>query len=182
MASIDFNPLEPGRFGRVILRRRGNRVFFAAPPRPRKGPGVARNKQAFLEAAAYSKAIFAHAQRRAPYETNAAKLRRPLYPLIMSDFLKQPVIRGVDLAGYGGRAGDAVVVQTRVDLDIAEVAVTVRGSDGEPIENGTAVRAGDAFRYVATTTVPAGTAIVVEITVRDRDGLAVPRAVPLTVA
>src|ERR1043166_4721300 len=103
MPSIDFNPLAP-RFGRVVLRRHGDRMFFSRPP-VRSGPpspALVHQNLRFREAVAYSKGIFGVPERRAPYEAAAEKTRQPVFATIMTGFLKNPIIRDVKLDGYHG--------------------------------------------------------------------------------
>ena len=85
MASIDFNPLVP-RFGRVVLRRRGDRLFFSRPP-VRSGPVspvTAQQALRFREAVAYAKGILGVPARRAPYEPDAEKNQQSVYITIMA--------------------------------------------------------------------------------------------------
>src|SRR4051812_1502115 len=100
MPSIYFNPLVLNSFGRVVLRRRGDKVFFARPPRERKGPGVARNVQMFREATTCAKLVFAHPVRRAPFDVLAKARGQQTYHVILADFLKRPLLRNVDVTTF----------------------------------------------------------------------------------
>ena len=181
MPSIDFNPLAP-RFGRVVLRRVGDRMFFSRPP-TRSGPvspASAQHALRFREASAYAKGILGVPERRAAYEAAAEKNHQSVYITIMTGFLKNPIIRDVKIDGYHGHAGDVLVVQARTDLSLA-VHVMLRRPDDTMVEEGDAVLTAGEYRYTATQVVPAGTALFADVTVSDPDDLAVKRTVPLTV-
>jgi hypothetical protein len=183
MASIDFNPLVP-RFGRVVLRRVGDRMIFTRPA-VRSGavpPAIARQAQRFREAAAYSKGILDLPARRQPYEVAAEKSGQRVFPTIMTDFLTKPIIRDVKIDGYHGHIGDVIAVLARADLNLATVHVRLRKPDDTVVEEGDAVLASAEYRYTATQNVPAGTDVFADVTVRDTDGLEVKRSVPVTVA
>ena len=182
MPSIDFNPLVP-RFGRVVLRCHGDRMFFSRPPQ-RSGPlspAVAQQTLRFREAAAYAKGILDVPARRAYYEPIAEENQQSVYITIMSDFLKKPVIRDVKTDGYHGHTGDVIAVLARTDLNLAAVHVALRRDDDTVLEEGDAVLASGEYRYTATQDVPAGTSLFADVTVRDTDGLEVTRSVSLAV-
>ena len=182
MASIDFNPLLP-RFGRVVLRRVGDRMVFSRPP-VRRGPlspALVQQTGRFREAATYSKGIFGVPERRAPYEADAEKNGQQVYATIMAEFLKNPVIRDVKIDGYHGHTGDVIAVLVRTDLNLATVHVRLRKPDDTMVEEGDAVLAAGEYRYTATQDVPAGAALFADVTVRDTDGLEVTRSVSLAV-
>ena len=184
MPSIHFDPHIPGEMARVVLRRVGNRQVFTKPPARSTKPPTAKAlaaRVAFTEAAAYSVAIFRHPERRAPYVELAASRNQQVFPTIMTDFLAKPLIRSVDLGGYHGQVGDAIVVRTRDDIVIAEVQVALRRADDAAIESGNAVVQADGFRYVATKAVPDDAVVFIDLTVRDADNLEVKRTVSLTV-
>ena len=183
MAFIDFNPLVP-RFGRVVVRRRGDRLFFSRPPVRRRplSPTTVQQALRFREAVTYAKGIFALPARRVPYEAAAEKKQQAVFATIMSDFIKNPVIRDVKTDDYHGHTGDALAVLTRSDLALATVHVKLRRADATVVEEGDAVLAAGEYRYTATQDAPAGTALFAEVTVRDTDGLEVTRSVPLGVA
>lgn len=187
MASIYFDPSQPGCLGRVVLRRRGDKVVFARPPRERQGPGVARNVEGFREATAYTKAVFAHPARRAPYEEPARAAGQQVFHFILASFLKYPVIRGIDASGFQGRAGDAIVVRTRVGLAIGFVRVDLRTAGRVPLIGGVAeplgTTDGPTFRFALPhdLNLNAGATVHAEIVVRDTDGLELIRTLRLAV-
>jgi hypothetical protein len=183
MPSIDFNPLAP-RFGRVVLRRYGNRMVFSRPP-TRNGtlsPAVVRQNLRFREAAAYSKGIFGVPARRAPYEAAAEEQHQPVFATIMAEFAKNPVIRDVKTDGYHGHTGDVIAVLARADLNLATVHVRLRKPDDTVLEEGDAVLASGEYRYTAIHDAPAGADVFADVTVRDTDGLEVKRSVQVTVS
>jgi hypothetical protein len=187
MASIYFNPHLPAERGRVILRRFGNRQIYAAAPIRRNTPptpAMLAHRTTFAESAGYAAAVSRHPQRRLAFVDLAKAKGVPLYTVVLAEFLKNPVIREVQLGGYHGNVGEPVVVFHRSDLAIVEVRLVVRRSDsGLVIEEGVAALAPDGgWRYVATQAVPAGTELSLTLTVTDEDEIKVTRTVPLVVA
>lgn len=185
MPSIYFNPHEPGALGRVVLRRVGDRVIFSRPPidrRPSNAPSALAARLRFNEAATYSKGVVDNPVRRAPYDAVAAEKKQPVFSVIMTDFLKSPVIQTVDTGGYHGQVGDALVVTARTDLPLAGLTVTLRRLDGTEVESGAATLTAGKWRYLATQAVPAGGALVLVVTVIDADGIEVSRTLPVIVA
>ena len=183
MASIHYNPHVPGELGRVILRRVGDKQIYVRPsvgPRRTTDP-MLEARQAFTEAAAYSKAVFRNPVRRAPFEATAAATGARVYTTIMTDFLTKPIIRDVKTDGYHGHTGDVLAVLARADLALASVHVVLRRADDNVVEEGDAMLAAGEYRYTATQDVPAGTALFADVTVRDTDGLEVKRSVLLAV-
>jgi hypothetical protein len=186
MASIYFNPHLPAERGRVILRRYGHRqIYVAAPIRTNTPPTPAMlaRRAKFTECCRYAGGVFRHPQRRLAFVDLAKAKGVPLYNAILTEFLKNPVIREVQLGGYHGNVGDPVVVFHRSDLAIVEVRLVVRRSDtGMLVEEGVAALAEDGgWRYVATQAVPAGTALSITLTLTDEDEIQVTRTVPLVV-
>ncbi len=184
MASIYFNPHLPQSYGQVVLRRRGDTVYFSRPPL-RDGtptPAMAGHQLVFADAVAYAKGIYAFAVRRAPYEADAKARNMPLFAFIMSGFLRDPIIKGIDTGGYHGNVGDAIVVRTRVDLPLASVTITLRQADGTEVESGASATSAGVWRYEAAKAVPAGSALTLRLVVEDDDGIQIVRTLPIVVA
>lgn len=187
MSSIYYNPKTPGQLGRVILRRIGNKVFYARGPVMRGvplSPAQAAHRLRFKEATAYARAIFGHPARLAPYQA-AADARGPgtnVFSGIVGEFLKNPLLRAVETGNYHGQVGDPIAIRVREDIAMSEVLVSLRRADYTPIENGAAVLDNGAFRYVATQAVPLGTEVVADVTLRDSDDLELKRSVTFVVA
>jgi hypothetical protein len=185
MPSIYFNPHEPGALGRVVLRRVGDKVVFSRPPidrRPSNAPNALAARLRFNEAATYSKGIVDSPTRRAPYDAVAADKKQPVFSVIMTDFLRSPVIQSVDTSGYHGQVGDALVVAARTDLPLVGVTMTLRRLDGTEVESGAATLTAGKWRYLATQEVPAGAALTLVVTVTDADGIELTRTLPVIVA
>lgn len=188
MAEINLNPLVEnvtGRYGRIILRRHRGKVFMARPPTQGDGPtspALLDVRRQFREASLYSKAVFALPDRRAPYEAMAEAADKGVFPTIMTDFLRKPVIRVVNTSGYHGQVGDPIDVRTRADLGIADVTVTLLGDYETVLESGAAVDVDGIWRYTATTAIAAGTAVTLTVTVKDGSNIELTRTLPLVVA
>jgi hypothetical protein len=183
MPAIHFNPLQPGALGRVILRRWGDKMIFARPPsvKPKATPARLRQRQRFVEASAYSKGLFNVPARLAPYEAIAEAKQQPLYSVVMTEFLRDPVIKAVVIDDYHGQVGDTLVVRTRMDLPLAKVTLALGGADDAEIETGEAAGRAGEWSYTASRPVPAGTTLALRVTVLDTDGIRIERTMPLMV-
>lgn len=105
-----------------------------------------------------------------------------MFSTIMADFLKESVIKAVEIGGYHGHVGDALVVRTRASLPIAGVTLALLQTDGTDVEVGAATNEAGEWRYVATKEVPAAAALTLEVRVTDADGIGLGRTLPVIVA
>ena len=74
---------------------------------------------------------------------------------------------------YKGKVGDAILIRAVDDIGLAEVDVTLTRSDGTNIETGKAVEQGvrsGHWTYTATTPVPLGNDIFIEVVGVDHAG------------
>ena len=108
------------------------------------------------------------------YASEAKKRQMRTCDLAMSDFLKDPVIAGVDVAKYNGRAGGWLLVVTGDDFKVVRVGVVFRNPAGQRIEEGFAVPAqgsvAKAWVYTADKDFASGQTLTIEVTATDRCG------------
>jgi hypothetical protein len=92
--------------------------------------------------------------------------------LIMSDFLTQPVIAGIDMTKFTGAVGGWLLVVTGDDFKVTRVGVAVRDATGRRVEEGFAVPVqgslAKTWMYTATKELAGGQVLTIEVTATDR--------------
>ena len=74
------------------------------------------------------------------------------------------------MSAFRGAVGDPIVIRARDDHAVMAVTVAVTDAAGVVLEQGAASAASGAWRYVATRSVAAGSAVTVTATATDRPG------------
>ena len=92
--------------------------------------------------------------------------------LAIRDAMRPPVVESMNLEGYAGKPGQLVRVKATDDFRVVEVKVTIRGPQGELIEEGLAELTADGtdWSYEAKVEVPAGQAVSVTAVAKDTPG------------
>lgn len=123
--------LRRARSGQTVLSRKPtfseDRVF---------SPAQQAHQQRFREAAAYAKQASKH---QPIYAELASKMRQPAYNVALADYMHPPEILAIDLAGYTGKAGQAIRIQARDDVKVACVSVKIVDANQRVIEQGLAI-------------------------------------------
>ena len=186
MGSINFHPWVQnvtGRYGRVFTRRHPSGKIITVMPRstpPSTSPTQAAFQARFKETAAYAARVLEHPTRRTPYEEQARESHKPAFALVMGEFLRNPLLRLVNTSAYHGQVGNPIDIRGRDDL-IASVDVVLRGEGEAELDFGDTTVVGGAWRFTAAATIPAGTALTVEVRVTDTSGIELVRRLPLVV-
>lgn len=161
-----------GRIGGLVCRQWQGGTYVTVRPtsgRRVRGAAEAATNDRFKEAVAAAR--HAPPEMIARYDERARQEGRSRFSIRTRDYLVPPRISAVFAGCYAGRVGDPVLVIARDDFEVKEVRVTLRRGDGTVVESGLAARVpGDVFRYDASTAVPAGTALQVEVTACDWPG------------
>ncbi len=182
------NALTQGLSGKVsglVFRQNANgTVSVGDAPRPSsKAPtaGALAQRQKFQQAAFYGRAVQQDPARKAAYETGIDANAPNAYIVAVSDYLKAPSIRQVDLAAYRGQPGDVITIQATDDFALAQVRVQIQNLDGTFVEEGpaTAEPDGFTFRYTATTANPSLAGDKILVTATDPPGNATTQEVTL---
>lgn len=186
MAKIELDPAFEafrGGLGNYVYRKTEDGVI-ASPRVNRTYPPTAGQlavRQRFATAAAYAKAVLAHAVQGPRYVAAAAEKGLRPAAFAVTDFLTPPEVTAIDAAGYHGAVGEAIVVQATDLFEVTGVAVAIRSAAGAVLEQGAAVLVEGTWRYLATTAIAAGTAVTLEAVATDRPGhtgtLSVPHVV-----
>lgn len=179
MAKVKLNPILEqiqGQVGDLVFKRYGDGVVISRKP-DLEGQVATEAQLAvrdrFREAALYGKMVMADAETKALYAEAAKAKGKPVFSLTVADFFNAPTVNEVDLSGYGGAVGDAIVIQATDDFDVAAVAVALTNAAGDVIEAGAAVETpADSGRWIysAQTAVAAGTTVRIGVTATDRPG------------
>lgn len=150
--------------------RNNTMYFFRRPGRDSVPAGQLEVRQRFRHAAAYAKWAKADPEMGAFYEGLAASRKVGLHALIMTDYLKAPVVETIDVSAFTGAAGGKIAVKASDDCGVVSVGVELRGPDGGLLEQGPAVYDRETWVYQPTGTYPAGTPVTITATAVDRPG------------
>jgi hypothetical protein len=77
-------------------------------------------------------------------------------------------VEEIDVSAYNGKIGDVLTILAVDDLEVVSVAVTIRDAAGQTLESGAATNDHGIWRYAATCAVPAGSAVRITATAKDR--------------
>ena len=86
------------------------------------------------------------------------------------ELLPPPKIEVIELSSYQGNIGDPIFLATSTDFGIWKLRVIIRDDKGDIIESGDAAPfedASDCWEYIASDSVPSGTAVTVYATATD---------------
>src|SRR6056297_2358681 len=123
MARVKLNPIIDqlrGKVGDLVFREvSGNTVLSRTPDLSgvEPTPGQEAQRARFRDAAFYGRVVLADPPARAFYEGVAEGRGKPLFSVIVGDYLNTPEVGAVDTAGYTGAVGDPVLVQASDDVE-----------------------------------------------------------------
>ena len=177
MANVDMNALTQhlqGRVGDMVFRKMNGRMHALLRPRLLRRPPPSANQiaqqGAVKDALSYAKRALADPESRAVYEQVALVKQKSARALAVGDFFNPPAVRRITLTDYAGRVGDKISIAAEDDVAVRRVGVIIRRSDGTILEQGPAVAQFDAWQYTATTAIPDGTNLIIEVTATDWAG------------
>jgi hypothetical protein len=179
MAKVRLNPILEqvrGKVGDLVFKRSGDEVVIARKQDfSNREPSEAQLavQARFRQAALYGKLVMADPDTKKLYEDAAKAKGQPLFSLTMADFFHAPSVDEVDLARYGGRIGDPIIILAHDDFAVSAVQVALNDAAGNPIENGEAVETpakSGRWLYTATAAVATGTQVRINVTAVDHPG------------
>ena len=182
MAKVKLNPIVEqlrGQVGELVFRRTFGKVVVGrkADTEDRDpSPGQLEVRERFRQAAIYGRMALANPTTKKLYEDAANKKGKPVFSMVMADFLNAPSINEVDVSEYTGAQGSSIFIRTEDDFMIDKVTVNISHVNGAQLEAGEAVlEANESGRrvYAATSTIPTGTGVRISVTAKDRPGSAV---------
>jgi hypothetical protein len=177
MAKVKLNPIVEqlrGQVGQLVFRQSyGQQVVGRKADQSGHVPtaGQVEIRDRFREAALYGRVALANPATKKLYEDAADKKGKPVFSMVMADFLNAPSIDEVDLSEYNGTPGSPITIRTEDDFMIDRVTVHISDVDGAQLEGGDASLEPDGrWVYAATGTVSAGTNVRITVTATDRPG------------
>jgi hypothetical protein len=159
-----------GKTSEYIYGVRNNRMYFYRRSRDPIPESQQQVIDRFRLGARYAKGVKADPAQRAFYEGLVASRGGRLHVVIMTDYLKAPVVKAIDLDGFHGMIGDPIRILALDDAEVASVTVEIRAEDGTLLEEGAATEVGEKWVYAATAVHPTGTPVTITATAVDRPG------------
>jgi hypothetical protein len=177
MAKIKLNPVMEamrGSIGDLVFKRYGEEIVVGRKPDPSEHSPTAGQRavrEQFRLAAVYGKTVMADPATKAVYEVAAKGKGIPVFAPTIADFFNEPTVDEIDLSAYTGHAGEIIRIRAHDDVEVTGVAVAIRGTGGAALEQGVTSAAADGtWTYTATTNLPDGQQVVIEVTATDRPG------------
>jgi len=176
MAKIKTNPvLEEirGKIGDLVFKRFNHEIIVTKSPTQSGEPTETQleQRERFRLATVYGKSVMADAATKTVYETKAKAKGQPVFALTVADFFHAPAVDEIDLSTYSGKTGEVIHIRASDDFEVAGVRVLIRDANGAALEQGLATAGNNGvWNYTATTTVPTGQSVAIEVTASDRPG------------
>jgi hypothetical protein len=176
MAKVTLHPAIQrlsGATGGLVFRHINDKTVAsrrAAPGSNTPSPAQSAQRERFRQAAAYARNVLADTCQKRVYAALARERGRRVDKLVESDFLTPPWIEAIEPADYRGRAGAAIRVLAFDDVEVVAVSVAILTAEDRLLEEGAAEKVHGVWVYRTTTDAPAGAALTVTATARDRPG------------
>jgi hypothetical protein len=167
-----------GKIDGWVYRNLNGQVVAHAYREPAKdAPSTAQlsQRERFRAAQAYAADVLADPLRRRVYQKLAAERKCPVNALVAASYLTPPTIELIELAAYSGRPDERIQVLAFDQVEVTDISVCIRASDGAVIETGAAIKQHGVWMYRTTASVPPGMAANVEVTARNPAGAAAVR-------
>jgi hypothetical protein len=177
MQKVKFNKLIDNISGRVgdliFYQADGQNLSRTVPQATLEERSVKQeaNSGRFTAAQRYAATALADPALKAAYKALCRGHQNPRN-LAIRDAMRPPVVGSIHLEGYAGKPGQVVQVKATDDFRVAEVKVTIRGPQGELIEEGLAELKSDKgdWCYTARMEVPSGQTVSVTAAAKDNPG------------
>ena len=163
-----------GNIGKQVVLKRvhGKTVLSKMPKKPAARSAKQQMcAQGFKLATAYAKSVMQNPELKALY-TAEAKRRGVInaYNMALSDYLRLPEIKAIDVANYtGSKQGEVITIEVADTFKVVGVMVSII-NDVTIIEEGSAIFVDSVWQYVTTALNAAATDSKVVVTAVDRAG------------
>lgn len=163
-----------GNIGKQVVLKRvhGKTVLSKMPKKPTARSAKQQMcAQGFKLATAYAKSVMQNRELKALY-TAEAKRRGVInaYNMALSDCLRLPEIKAIELANYtGSTLGEVITIEVTDTFKVVEVTVSII-NDVTTIEEGSAIFVDNRWEYVTTSLNAAANDSKVVVTAVDRAG------------
>ena len=186
---VKLNPMfeqVSGQLGDLVFRELRGETIAGRKPSISGEPTESQveQRERFKQAAAYGKSVMANSSLRALYEEAAKSKNIPVFALTVADFLNEPTIESVDMAGYTGKIGDLIRIATSDDFGVVKVQINILNVDGVKVETGQAVETASGsgrWVYTAVSSFAVDSELNVQIVATDRPGGSATVSQPITV-
>jgi hypothetical protein len=165
-----------GMFGdQIVYRKVRGQMLMCNRPTKRNvlTPHQEAVKSRFKDAVQYAKGQIATPATKAEYAAGITEKLTSAYAVAVTDYLKAPEIKFIDVAAYKGVIGNKISIKAVDDFKVASVTVEIKTSAGVVIESGAAVLdAGQTiqYSYAVTKANAAFAGSKVTVTVKDKPG------------
>jgi len=107
----------------------------------------------------------------AAYKEKTTGWQTPLN-MALSDYMKSPVVTGINTSLYHGCAGDTILVTATDNFHVKEVSIKICTPDGKVLENGLCQpdQTGSYWQYIATMDAETTAGITITGIARDNPG------------
>jgi hypothetical protein len=176
MAKVTFNPVVGGMRGKsggFVYRQVDGETFVSqkADAKPRRPTAAQKSqRERFSAAMAYARTVLSDPCQLEAYEALGRRLNRRADKLVTSDYLTPPVVDRIDVSGYQGQSGGMIRVLATDDVEVVSVEVAIQAAGNAVLERGPAAKVHGVWCYTATMSAPAGLALTITATAKDRPG------------
>jgi hypothetical protein len=161
--------------GVMVFRTWNGKTYISSSPKKPQKQSVAQkeNRLKFKMATAFAKRMMKDVAKKEEYKRLAKKMKLPnAYTAAITEYMRKPEIREVQLDGYSGRENHEINVNVRKKgFDIEVVEVIISDEKGNVVEQGKSEK-GKIFdwRYKTTKTVEGYESLQILIRARERTG------------
>jgi hypothetical protein len=171
--------------GGMVFRTWNGRTYIStSPSKPKKqSPIQKENRLKFKMATHFAKKMMNDPAKKEEYKKLAKKMKLPnAYTAAITEYMRKPEIREVELSAYSGRENQEIGVDVRKKgFEIEVVEVIISDEKGNLVEQGKAVRGRIMnWTYTTTKTVENYETLQIIIRAKERTGNFVDKKVLLT--
>jgi hypothetical protein len=161
-----------GRIDSWVYRRIRGRIVISRRPIASGAVSQAQAlvRERFRVAGEYAKATLLDPVQRAFYQTISEQRNQPIVSVMLTDFLKPPVVDELDLTAYRGLAGDVIRIRATDDVEVRSVGVVIQARNGTVLEKGDAVLQSGVWTYLSSTQRTRDELAMITATALDRPG------------
>ncbi len=178
MAISNDNDLIRGFHGKignqVSLRRRDGKTIMASVPTKKRSRTKGKQREScdrFRKGLQWAKQVLKNPDQYAAYKEKATEWQTALN-VALADYMKSPVVTGINSSFYHGCAGDTILVTATDNFHVKEVSIKICSQDGKVLESGLcqADQTGSYWQYIATKDAETTAGITITGIARDNPG------------
>jgi hypothetical protein len=178
MAVSKNNPIVHGASGMIggtiVFRTwNGKTYMYNRPKKPiKQSVQQKENRLRFKMATMFAKSMMKDAKKKAEYQEIAKKQNLPnAYTAAITEYMRRPEIKEVDLKAYTGKENEEIKVEARKKgFDIELVEIIVANEKGHVVEQGKAIKVGPGEWLYKTIRTTNANAFQIIVRARERTG------------